>query len=590
MANKAPTARLSGPSEASVGQEVYFDGSASTDPDTGIRKWSLLTAGGAELVSGRGHPPSVIPARFNESEIGEQQVLLRVWDIVGTPAVSEPLDVAVKAVSPTPEPVDCVLGDEFITSETPLEVCQPDGFQAVEVAWEKPVLVEPANGGEPCGQRSGTRIEKRACQYTPSPVDCVLGPEVSGQPGPWGACQPNGTQTRTVPWTKTIVTLPAHGGAACGPTSGTRTETKQCVYVPPPSTGHPYYDRLQVHPKKRLSYSLRTEAEIAQYRVNSRVGYVGYSSALDAMQTVIPEFIQNDDKLSTLTQEMTAEQDFFLSSGGLPSDPWLVYKLGDEVVQQKSRTAGTATTPTTCWLAGRGLWGTQQAAHPVGTKICIGTNSTPNQVRLPLNTRDGHNSLITWDAYKSLKFKSWRETVDGNDVLRGSGLTGHKDWQFAQGSGDGTIGLEVRTRYIYDGVTLAPDEIAVVDMRRYLGVPDTGAPQTDWLTPLQNLYRVRGDIWTRYWVWIEHFSDASGQVWDRVSLWCADKKWGVVQVYDRVPFEAASHTFVKFWFERGTSNAIIHNRGDLVSGDRNLTVLEDVTAGEVQAALSIEGL
>jgi hypothetical protein len=64
-------------------------------------------------------------------------------------------------------PVDCVLGPEFITSETPLEACQPDGFQAVEVAWTKAIVTPPANGGLECGPMSGTRVEKRACEYVP---------------------------------------------------------------------------------------------------------------------------------------------------------------------------------------------------------------------------------------------------------------------------------------------------------------------------------------------------------------------------------------------------------------------------------------
>jgi len=68
-------------------------------------------------------------------------------------------------------PVDCVLGPEFITAETPLEACQPDGFQAVEVAWSKTILTPPANGGQACGATSGTRIEKRACVYVPATDD-----------------------------------------------------------------------------------------------------------------------------------------------------------------------------------------------------------------------------------------------------------------------------------------------------------------------------------------------------------------------------------------------------------------------------------
>lgn len=64
-------------------------------------------------------------------------------------------------------PVDCVLGEETIISETPLEECRPDGTQRVAVSWEREIETEPANGGAPCGPTSGIREEVRTCVYVP---------------------------------------------------------------------------------------------------------------------------------------------------------------------------------------------------------------------------------------------------------------------------------------------------------------------------------------------------------------------------------------------------------------------------------------
>lgn len=73
---------------------------------------------------------------------------------------------------------------------------------------------------------------------TPVPVDCVLSEATFGpweSSSAWTPCVA-GTQSRQEQrtWTKTVVTPPANGGAACGPTSGveTRTVTQACV-VPP---------------------------------------------------------------------------------------------------------------------------------------------------------------------------------------------------------------------------------------------------------------------------------------------------------------------------------------------------------------------
>jgi hypothetical protein len=69
---------------------------------------------------------------------------------------------------------------------------------------------------------------------TPEPIDCVLSDWKLEHAGEWGPCHPDGTQTRSETWTRAIVTAPAHGGAACGPTGETRIGTQQCTPGPVP--------------------------------------------------------------------------------------------------------------------------------------------------------------------------------------------------------------------------------------------------------------------------------------------------------------------------------------------------------------------
>jgi hypothetical protein len=67
----------------------------------------------------------------------------------------------------------------------------------------------------------------------PVAVDCVLGDPVRGLEEPWGPCVA-GVRSRTVHFTRAIITEPANDGAACGPTQYTEVETEACT---PPDTG-----------------------------------------------------------------------------------------------------------------------------------------------------------------------------------------------------------------------------------------------------------------------------------------------------------------------------------------------------------------
>jgi subtilisin-like proprotein convertase family protein len=103
---------------------------------------------------------------------------------------------AIRVVS---TPVDCQLGNWSAWSSCDVSCGGGTQFRT------RPVLVQGANGGLPCGPT----IEYRACNTQVCPVDC----QVSAW-GPWSACDAScggGQQFRT----RTVITPAANGGQAC---------------------------------------------------------------------------------------------------------------------------------------------------------------------------------------------------------------------------------------------------------------------------------------------------------------------------------------------------------------------------------------
>jgi hypothetical protein len=135
-----------------------------------------------------------------------------------------------------------------------------------------------------------------APQPEPVPVDCAVSDWTLANVSPWSVCAQSGSQSRTETWERTIVTLPAHGGAACGALHETRTASQSCEPDPLPTGSHGYFDRLAALPGA-TAYSLRSAAMVDQYRRNRSVTpYVSYDPASDpdprrqdAMKITIPD-------------------------------------------------------------------------------------------------------------------------------------------------------------------------------------------------------------------------------------------------------------------------------------------------------------
>lgn len=70
-----------------------------------------------------------------------------------------------------------------------------------------------------------------------TPVDCVVSAWTDWAAGDWSTCA-GGTQTRQETRTRTVVTQPAHGGAACPALSEVRTGTQPCTVPDPTAWTH----------------------------------------------------------------------------------------------------------------------------------------------------------------------------------------------------------------------------------------------------------------------------------------------------------------------------------------------------------------
>ncbi|WP_448988039.1 hypothetical protein [Luteitalea sp.] len=205
----------------------------------------------------------------------------------------------------------------------------------------------------------------------------------------------------------------------------------------------------------------------------------------------------------------------------------------------------------------------QDAARLV---IPEGTNSLPNQVRLPLGTENGHTYLVTWEAWYGAEFHRDR-----------SGIRTFKTFQFSSNSPRDSLWAEVRTRISQATGT----DIGLVDMRAYGGGKrDKGRAfgpsvrRAQPLEPAKGTFSLRPETWTRYWWQIQQRADD----FDLVSLWVADTERGPVQLIDNLELNTYGQPdgVQAFWIEFNTSKEeMLPNRGPLVAYVRNVVVLRD---------------
>ncbi len=130
------------------------------------------------------------------------------------------------------------------------------------------------------GALSGTSNVLPVSVAGPAPVDCQVSAWQLTAWTEWTACS-NGMQSRTETWTRSIITQPANGGAACPALSETRTATQACT-MPPPTTPTCTEDPLRVTvttwPTRRTVPTYSSNYPIARYT------YTTHGQTVDAIQ------------------------------------------------------------------------------------------------------------------------------------------------------------------------------------------------------------------------------------------------------------------------------------------------------------------
>lgn len=338
---------------------------------------------------------------------------------------------------------------------------------------------------------------------------------------------------------------------------------------------HAYFDALVARPEHWKSYSLRSQAQLLQYKnSNSGAPWVNYvwpndpdPRRQDAAKVVVPAFA--GAVRSTLATAINAtETVLLLNTWSSEFYTGRALKMDSESAYITAIDKAALTLTVT-----RGLTGTSAASHSAGTNIYLNTNSLLNQVRLPVGTENGHKYLFTWDVYYT-------------DSYLDTGLTNHKAYQFSNQS-DGLM-LELQTRF--SGSAYAPGFNAATDaaattFRSYNSLGGNadyslntgnklgpGVTKTDPILPMSSSFIIQPNKWTRFWVLLE----MNANDYDVFNFWAADEDTAPVQVYTDVEFTV--DTVSRFWIEFNTSTDrfVRGNTRDLVAYVRNVAILRDV--------------
>ena len=182
------------------------------------------------------------------------------------------------------------------------------------------------------------------------------------------------------------------------------------------SSPHAYFDRLVARPDHWKSYSLRSAAQVKQYRQGSYVDvdYVFPTDPdprkQDAAKVTVPDFpVFNDPSGNPvqLAAPMSAADDT-IKAWWLRNGPNVYYKIDNEVMLYREKLADGS--GSRVW---RGQHGTAVVPHAAGAKVGFGFNGIRSQLYLPMGTEEGHSYLTTWDAWYGKETKYPRSGLSG---------------------------------------------------------------------------------------------------------------------------------------------------------------------------------
>lgn len=407
---------------------------------------------------------------------------------------------------------------------------------------------------------------------------------------------------------------------------------------------HAYFEALQAHPSHWRSYSLRDPTQLLPKGMggyansNSAPLDVTYAPGLDthphrqdAAKVTIGAFQLPEGAQSILVADIDAETLTLPLSDRLGDVTKVTtsynskgrqIKIDDEIIILNENVTPLDRATGIVTLSQRGAYGTTATSHAAGTPSRIGGNSLANQIRVPVESHDGAQWMITWDYFLT---DSWINCGIGNYKAFQLSSGGDKIWWEPQLHFDGGgkprpdtyvqgehVAVTGRARSynrvggpadwaLTDGNSLGP---GVTDNNPVVPALPVASPPAGLISRfLQGIglmpttvyaggpfFPMMPNRWTRQWVLV----DQRANDYDRLSVWVSDTETDAVQVYDDVPVSVRStgatpNSIDKFWLEFNTSTAYLPQGRidagfvDLVAYVRTIAVLKD--PGDIAAYL-----
>jgi hypothetical protein len=390
----------------------------------------------------------------------------------------------------------------------------------------------------------------------------------------------------TLDSTSTFATADSTGGP-CGYSLGTTS-----------AGANNYFNTLVARSDLYISESLRNTARVLALREATSLApavtydYANdtYPNKQDAAKAVVPAFVAPFGTGSGIyTKALVGTSDTALTVGastavGITFDHATArqLKIDNEIMTINGAATLNADGITWNLPVSRGTFGTTITTHAPGVQIYAATNSLPNNLKLSLNTADGHNYLITHDWWygsecipTTSNLSNWKTfRIDGRLTPTGSpGPWYQVDTRFD--------GLDTATTSA-TGFNRTTD-IGVASARLY---PTVGSNVTgkDPAAPRAHNFLYKPNTWIREWIYIEQ--KTTDPSWTLVSHWMADANNDPVLLFDRLQMEA--NGLIAFMrIEMNTSLYYLPAlRPDLVVYHRNFVVLKDTSYASVLSLLT----
>jgi glucuronoarabinoxylan endo-1,4-beta-xylanase len=448
-------------------------------------------------------------------------------------------ELKVVLADPPPPPVDCQMSEPTLVSASEWSACSAEGVQSRTEIWDRTVLVEAANGGAACPvETSETSTATQSCEPPPV-VNCELSDWTLASATDWSACSASGTQTRQETYTRSVLVAPENGGTPCGELIKVVSASQACQAPepPPPASGaaHDYFNALVKRSNHAASYSLRYQAQLAQYS----------QKRADGSQDINYVWPNDPDPRKQDAAKLV-----------IPSDGTTI----------KSSTNQNSIL---------------QVRVPMPTMEL------------------GHSYLVTWDAWYGDEWREDISGIpahkafqfDGPDRLNGAPKIWWEVHHAYKSVGDYPVASNEVARL---AVRHYASGMRQLDDGTWIGVPagpnvTSGSTSETPVLPYRQ-FNVKPERWVRHWQLIEYGMDPepwrSNPPGTLMSLWAADEDRSPVQLYNRLQVTLWQPGIRKFWIEINTStNEVKANRGPMVAYFRNVVILKDVSFADVPALL-----